>query len=97
MSALAEKIHNLPSLPGVYVFKGGRGDVLYVGKAKSLSQRVRSYLAPDLVELRLRELMGRAEDVDTIVTSTEVEALLLEASLIRQHHPHYDQRQDNIY
>ncbi len=90
MSDLAEKIHNLPSLPGVYVFKGERGDVLYVGKAKSLSQRVRNYLGPDLVEPRLRELMDRARDVDTIATATEVEALLLEASLIRQHRPHYN-------
>jgi excinuclease ABC subunit C len=90
VSDLAEKIHNLPSLPGVYVFKGERGDVLYVGKAKSLSQRVRNYLGPDLIDPRLRELMDRARDVDTIATATEVEALLLEASLIRQHRPHYN-------
>ena len=44
MSALAEKIHNLPPLPGVYLFKDARGEVLYVGKALSLAQRTRSYL-----------------------------------------------------
>ena len=90
MSALAEKIHNLPSLPGVYAFKGSRGEVLYVGKAKSLVLRVRNYLASDQPEPRIREMVARAVDVDTIVTATEAEALLLESSMIRRHHPTYN-------
>lgn len=90
MSTLSEKVLNLPAVPGVYLFKDPRGEVLYVGKAKSLAQRVRSYLAADPVEPRTRELMGRAVDLDTILTDTEVEALLLESSLIRQHRPHYN-------
>ena len=90
MSALADKIHNLPPVPGVYLFKDGRGEVLYVGKALSLAQRTRSYLAADVAEARIREMVDRAVDIDTIVTASEAEALLLEASLIRQHHPHYN-------
>lgn len=90
VSALAEKIHNLPPLPGVYLFKDTRGDVLYVGKALSLAQRTRNYLAADVLEPRIREMVERAQDIDTIVTSSEAEALLLEASLIRQHRPHYN-------
>ncbi len=90
MSLLSEKIHNLPAVPGVYLFKDPQGRVLYVGKAKRLSQRVRSYLADDPIEPRHRDLMGAAEDLDVILTDTEVEALLLEATLIRQHRPHYN-------
>jgi excinuclease ABC subunit C len=90
VSLLSEKILNLPALPGVYLFKDAHGRVLYVGKAKRLSQRVRSYLAGDDGEPRHRELMAEASDLDVIMTETEVEALLLESTLIRQHHPHYN-------
>jgi len=89
VSLLSEKIHNLPAVPGVYLFKNAQGRVLYVGKARSLAQRVRSYLGPDLEE-RIAEMVARAADLDTILTETEAEALLLEASLIRQHRPHYN-------
>jgi excinuclease ABC subunit C len=87
---LSEKILNLPAVPGVYLFKDPQGRVLYVGKAKRLSQRVRSYLAEDPVEPRHRDLVAEAVDLDVILTDTEVEALLLEATLIRQHRPHYN-------
>ena len=90
MSTLSEKAHNLPPTPGVYLFKDAAGRVLYVGKAKSLSQRVRNYLAGDLAESKTRELMSRAADLDTILTDTEAEALLLESTLVRQHRPHYN-------
>jgi excinuclease ABC subunit C len=90
VSTLSEKVHNLPPVPGVYLFKDARGEVLYVGKAKSLASRVRGYLSGESPEARLRELMARATDLDTIATTTEVEALLLEATLIRQHNPHYN-------
>jgi len=90
MSTLSEKAHNLPPTPGVYLFKDASGRVLYVGKAKSLSQRVRNYLAGDLEEPKTRELMSRAADLDTILTDTEAEALLLESTLVRQHRPHYN-------
>ena len=90
MSALGEKVLNLPALPGVYLFKDPRGGVLYVGKAKSLSARVRSYLSGENSHPRLRELMAEAVDLDSILTDTEAEALLLEATLVRQHRPHYN-------
>jgi len=92
VSELSQKVQNLPAVPGVYLFKDAAGKVLYVGKAKSLVQRVRNYLAPDLADPRLRELMSRACDLDTVLTDTEVEALLLEATLIRQYQPHYNIR-----
>ena len=90
MGALAEKVQNLPALPGVYLFKDARGGVLYVGKARSLLHRVRSYLAGDNAHPRLAELMAQATDLDTILTDTEVEAVLLESTLIRQHKPHFN-------
>ncbi len=92
MSELSQKVQNLPAVPGVYLFKDAAGKVLYVGKAKSLVHRVRNYLAPDLADPRLRELMSRAIDLDTVLTDTEVEALLLEATLIRQYQPQYNIR-----
>jgi excinuclease ABC subunit C len=89
VGALGDKIQNLPALPGVYLFKDAKGRVLYVGKARSLVQRVRNYLGPDL-EPRIQEMVERATDLDTILTASEPEALLLESTLIRQHRPHYN-------
>jgi len=90
VGTLDEKVRNLPAVPGVYLFKDPAGRVLYVGKAKSLSQRVRSYLTGDSGHPRLPELMERAADLDSILTDSEAEALLLEATLIRQHHPPFN-------
>ena len=90
MSHLSEKALNLPAAPGVYLFKDPQGAVLYVGKAKSLSHRVRNYLTGDFEDPRLRELMVQATDLDVILTDSEVEALLLESSLVRQHKPRFN-------
>ncbi len=90
MSVLSDKVLNLPAAPGVYLFKDAAGRVLYVGKAKSLQHRVRGYLSGDNAHVRLDDLMARAADLDTILTDTEAEALLLEATLIRQHRPHFN-------
>jgi excinuclease ABC subunit C len=87
---LSEKIADLPALPGVYLFKDARGEVLYVGKALSLAARVRSYLLHDPGRPQMDEMMARATDLDTILSGTEVEALLLESTLIRQHRPYYN-------
>ena len=89
MSPLSEKIHNLPAEPGVYLFKDPHGRVLYVGKARQLLHRVRNYLGPDR-EPRIAEMVEKATDLDVVLTASESEALLLEASLIRQHRPHYN-------
>ena len=90
MSVSSDKIADLPALPGVYLFKDPRGEVLYVGKALSLASRVRSYLSHDPQRPQMDEMMERATELDTIITGTEVEALLLESTLIRQHRPHYN-------
>jgi len=90
LSHLSEKIATLPALPGVYLFKDPRGEVLYVGKAVNLASRVRSYMTHDPQRPQMDEMRERAADVDTILTGSEVEALLLESTLIRQHRPHYN-------
>jgi excinuclease ABC subunit C len=89
--AVAEKLNNLPNQPGVYLYRDGNGKVIYVGKAKSLRSRVRSYfqdsrsLAP-----RTMRLVQQIRTIDTIIVDSEVEALILEANLIKEHHPRYN-------
>lgn len=90
---LAERIATLPAEPGVYLFKSARGRVLYVGKAQSLRQRVRSYLSTGADgRLRMPALVERAADVDVIVTANVKDALLLENELIKQHKPPFNVR-----
>ena len=99
-AALAAKIATLPESPGVYLWKGADGTVLYVGKAKRLRARVRSYLGGDQYETsKTRVLMRQAVDVETIVVPSEVHALVLEANLIKEHHPRYNilMRDDKSY
>ncbi len=90
---LLEQVRQLPEEPGVYLFKDDRGKVLYVGKAKSLRDRVRSYLgvAADLAP-KTRVLMARAKGLDWIAARTEVEALVLECNLIKEYRPRYNVR-----
>jgi excinuclease ABC subunit C len=92
-SPLADKARQLPPEPGVYLFKDARGKVLYVGKAKVLRDRIRSYLGagPD-AEPKTRALMNRAQDLDWVVARTEVEALVLECNLIKEYRPRYNIR-----
>lgn len=91
MSELREKIARLPRKPGVYLFKGARGEILYVGKAADLRARVRSYLQPAAVlPHKTRVLMRRVQDVDYLVTGTAAEALLLESNLIKEHGPRFN-------
>jgi excinuclease ABC subunit C len=87
--ALTATLRLLPSRPGVYLMKDATGRVLYVGKAASLRARVRQYFQdPDSsANPRLRLLVPRIADIDTIVTANEVEALILETNLIKQHQP----------
>ncbi len=84
----------LPARPGVYLFKDGAGRVLYVGKAASLRARVRQYFQTPAAQPnpRLRLLVPRIARVDTIVTANEVEALILETNLIKQHQPPFNVR-----
>ena len=88
------QLARLPTKPGVYLFRGERGDVLYVGKAKSLRPRVRSYFQAGSSDTRpgIRQMAGRVADVETIVTQTEVEALHLEQNLVKRHRPPFNVR-----
>jgi excinuclease ABC subunit C len=90
--AIVEKADALPHRPGVYLFKDKRGKVIYVGKAKSLRDRVRSYLSAADSRYTVAFLMERAADLETLVTATETEALILENNLIKQYKPRYNIR-----
>ena len=86
-------VDRLPPRPGVYLMKDPRGRVLYVGKANRLDQRGRNYLQPaDALHPRTRKLLQHAEDLDFIVTGSEAEALVLEATLVREHRPYFNVR-----
>ncbi len=93
LSRLRRKLSRVPKRPGVYKLLDGRGKTLYVGKARDLRARLRSYLAgPDQLPLRIRMLMERVEDFEVLVTQSEREALILEADLVRQFKPHFNVR-----
>ncbi|WP_253844507.1 excinuclease ABC subunit UvrC [Faucicola atlantae] len=83
-------IKHLPNLPGVYKMIGKSGDILYVGKAKSLKNRVSSYFAKTIDHPKTRALVQRIHHIDTIITRSETEALLLEQNLIKLHRPPYN-------
>ncbi len=93
-------LKKFPAAPGVYLMKGPQGEVLYVGKAKHLRNRLRSYfsVAGD-GRAHIRFLMNRVAAVDTLVTDTEKEALILENTLIKEHRPRYNinLRDDKTY
>ena len=97
---LKEKLANLPKRPGVYQHKDVDGKVLYVGKAKNLRNRVRSYFHESRPrEARLELMIKKIADVEVIVTGTEAEALILENNLIKQLRPRYNVnlRDDKTY
>jgi excinuclease ABC subunit C len=85
------KIQNLPQLPGVYQFKDSTGKVIYVGKAKNLKNRVKSYfIKTQPTNPKINALVSKISDVEVIVTPSEVEALILEANLIKKLKPRYN-------
>jgi excinuclease ABC subunit C len=90
--SLAERVEALPSGPGVYLFKGEGGRVLYVGKAQNLRARVRSYVSGADGRIRVPLLVKRARDVDVVVTENVKDALLLENELIKRHKPPFNVR-----
>ncbi|MBD0372213.1 MAG: excinuclease ABC subunit UvrC [Pyrinomonadaceae bacterium] len=88
---LEEKLQNLPTQPGVYLHKDDAGKIIYVGKAKNLRNRVRSYFQSGRGhDRKTRELVRRIRDLEFIITDNEVEALVLESNLIKQHKPRYN-------
>jgi excinuclease ABC subunit C len=96
VSELERQVKEAPDIPGVYLFRDASGDVLYVGKALSLRKRLASY-APAIREgarapVKVAEMARRSDSVEWIVSSGDVEALLLEHNLIKRHHPPFNIR-----
>jgi len=92
MDRLADKLNKIPAQPGVYIFKDDKNAVLYVGKAKNLRSRVRSYFSETDNRFLIPFLKARIKDLEFIVTDTEKEALLLENNLIKKYQPRYNLR-----
>ena len=88
---IEEKLKILPTMPGCYLHKDARGKIIYIGKAKNLRNRVRSYFQSARAhDAKTRELVSRIVDFDYIVTDTEPEALILESNLVKRHQPRYN-------
>jgi excinuclease ABC subunit C len=90
--ALEPRLKTLPAKPGVYMFRDADGEVLYVGKAKSLRPRVRSYFQSGATRRGVADLARRIADLEVIVTRTEAEALHLEQTLVKRHRPPFNVR-----
>ncbi len=89
VAVLAERARSLPDAPGVYIMRSSSGRVLYVGKAISLRRRLASYFT-DRVPFRTKRLLGQVETIEHLQLGSELEALLEESRLIKQHQPHFN-------
>ncbi len=89
---LSDVLNSLPTKPGVYLHKDAEGNVLYVGKAINLRNRVRSYFHSNVDSIKTLRLRRQIADIEVIVTDSELEALLLEMTLIKQHQPRFNVR-----
>jgi len=97
--SLREKISSLPQAPGIYIMLDKKGNVLYVGKARSLKKRVSSYFTRGSSSLKTERLKEEIGDIKYFITKSEVDALILECSLIKRFHPPYniDYKDDKSY
>ena len=84
------KSSDIPTDPGVYLYRDEQGEILYVGKAKSLRARVKSYFSAKGQPIKTQQLVLRIRQIDWVLVNNEVEALLLENKLIKQHTPKYN-------
>ncbi len=89
---LADLLENLPTKPGVYLMKNAQRKVIYVGKTVNLRQRVRSYFQNSITHAKIVRLVREIEDIEIIITGSELEALILEMTLIKRHRPKYNVR-----
>jgi excinuclease ABC subunit C len=88
---LSEQLTRVPDRPGVYSYKDGKGQVIYVGKAASLRNRVRSYFQDSRVrDAKTDALVAQVRDLEYIVTDNELEAMILESNLVKKHRPRYN-------
>jgi len=88
---LQSKLDHLPEQPGVYLMKSARGEILYIGKARVLADRVRSYFQKGGDHSPKTALMlSQMTDLETIVTRSELEALILESNLVKRHRPRFN-------
>ena len=88
---LNDKVKKLPMQPGIYIMKDKKGEIIYVGKAKSLKNRVSSYFrSVDKHLPKVYKMVENVYDFEYIVTRSEFEALILECSFIKQHSPKYN-------
>ena len=93
---LKEKIDNLPKTPGIYMMKDKYGDIIYVGKSKKLKERVKSYFTNSKNHSKkVKRMVKNIEDLDVILTDTELDALLLECEMIKKIRPMYNQLMKN--
>lgn len=91
IEVIKKRLENLPSDSGVYLMKSRSGDYIYIGKAKSLSDRVRSYFQEGAgLTPRVRSMIGHVNDIEFIITGSELEALILENNLIKKYKPRYN-------
>jgi len=87
---LDKKLKQIPMKPGVYLFRDFKNKVIYVGKAKILRNRVKSYFRKNQTDVKVEVLVSKIIDIEWIITDTEVEALLLENNLIKEYYPKYN-------
>lgn len=89
---MEEKIKQVPQNPGVYLFRNDQGQVVYVGKSVNLKSRVRSYFQKNIYDPKTVSVVNQVRNLDWIVTNSELEALILEAYLIKSYKPHFNSR-----
>ncbi len=93
MFDIKEQLKKLPDKPGVYLMKDSKGNIIYVGKSKALKKRVSSYFQNIEAHMnKTRSLVANITEFEYIITNTEMEALILEANLIKKHKPHFNVR-----
>lgn len=84
------RIKNLPDSPGVYIFKNREGEIIYIGKARSLKDRLSSYISTTIMDEKTTHLINEIDDLEIIITNTEKDAFFLENNLIREHQPKFN-------
>ena len=90
LARLLEKANTLPLCPGVYIMKNSSGKVIYVGKSRKLKNRVSQYFQNSIKNLKTHKMVMSVDNFDYIVCNTEIEALTLENTLIKQYNPKYN-------